>query len=109
NVPVYMSASDQSPYVPYDYEISTYVDDVTLQNCYVVLVKNIPVIDVNNGNKIKLMFLERKMVQGQNPVSVVRDVTLIVSKGVLQNQEIEVSDVRNQTLCEDVTGEVACD
>jgi hypothetical protein len=108
NVPVYMRASSQNPYVPVSYEVSTYVNDVTLQNCYSFLIKNIPIVDVNNGNKIKLMFLERETIQGQNTVSFVRDITLIVSRGVLDGQVIEVPDVQNQTVCESATGEVQC-
>lgn len=82
-----------------DYSLEAYLDQDNRQ-CYEVLVSNIPLVNVNNGNKIKLFFLEMENVAGQEQLSFMRDVTIISSRGLSDEHLIEVPDVQNQTIIE---------
>lgn len=82
-----------------DYTISAFLNQDSKQ-CFEVLVSNIPLVDVNNGNKIQLYFLEMENVPGQEQLSYLRDVTVISSRVFSDQHLIEVPDVQNQTIIE---------
>ncbi len=84
-----------------NYSVQAFLNEENKQ-CYEVLVSNIPLVDVSNGNKIQLYFLETENVQGQEQVSYLRDVTVISSRGFSSGHLIQVPDVQNQTIIEEL-------
>ncbi|MES2770100.1 MAG: hypothetical protein V4596_13225 [Bdellovibrionota bacterium] len=84
-----------------NYSVQAFLNEENKQ-CYEVLVSDIPLVDVSNGNKIQLYFLETENVQGQEQVSYLRDVTVISSRGFSSGHLIQVPDVQNQTIIEEL-------
>lgn len=82
-----------------DYKIDAYMNQDNEQ-CFEVTVSNIPIVNVSNGNMIKVMFLESEAVEGQGQANFIRDVTIIASRGLPNGHEIQVDDVSNQTIIE---------
>lgn len=80
-----------------NYSVQAFFNEDNKQ-CYEVLVSDIPLVDVSNGNKIQLYFLESENVQGQEQVSYLRDVTVISSRSFSSGHLIQVPDVQNQTI-----------
>lgn len=74
------------------------ITNILNQSCYEVTVSNIPIVEVSNGNMVKLMFLEMENVQGQEQVNYIRDVTVISSRGLANGHMVVVDQVANQTV-----------
>lgn len=88
-------ASYNEGFIP-DLQISykLYMDKDTTPGCTNVIVSNIPIVQVTNGNMIELSFLERSVSGGRN----LRFVRLIVPRNFESGARIVVSDVSNQTI-----------
>lgn len=80
------------------YKVDTFIHQDAQQECYEIQVSNIPLVNVSNGNMIRIMFLERETVIGQGQVNYLRDVTVIASRAFAAGHVIEVDDVQNQTI-----------
>lgn len=94
---VYTSEITQRLKHKLNYKVDAFLNEDNVQ-CYEVLVSNIPLVNVNNGNKIQLFFLEQENVPGQEQVNFIRDVTIIASRGFTSGHIFEVDQVQNQTL-----------
>lgn len=86
------------------YDVEAYLDQDNNQ-CYEVLVENIPLVDVNNGNKIQLFFLEMENVPGQEQLSYLRDVTVFSSRAFSDGYLIQIPTVENQTITKELGGD----
>lgn len=98
---IYTSQDTQILKHKLDYKVNAYLNQDNKQ-CFEMTVSGIPLVNVNNGNMIKVMFLEMENVQGQGQVDFVRDVTIIASRGLPNGHVIQVDDVNNQTIVEAV-------
>ncbi len=82
-----------------NYQINAFLN-ADNQECYELLVSNLPVVEVSNGNMLKVMFLEMENVQGQGQVNHLRHVTIVASRGLGNGHMVVVDRVSNQTILE---------
>lgn len=97
NSMVYVSHVTQKLQHSINYKVEAFINEDN-ENCYQVEVSNIPLVNVSNGNMIRLMFLERETVIGQGQVNFSRDVTITASRNFPDGHIFEVDEVQNQTL-----------
>jgi hypothetical protein len=64
--------------------------------CQQIDVTNIPIWDVENGNYIRLSFLEKGFSVDHGMLSELRTVTLVVSRFFPEHTRITVNEVNNQ-------------
>ena len=96
---VYVNRELQTLKHSLNYKVDTFLT-AEHQQCYEVEVSNIPLVNVSNGNMIRVMFLEREHVEGQGQVNFLRDVTLVASREFPAGHIFTVEEVQNQTLIE---------
>lgn len=93
-------------------ENTKYVNDLALQyavttkdtGCMELKVSNIPIVNVDNGNQLKLFVVERSIIQGQEEIKKVRSFNVITSKKWPTKHEILAQDLLNQSVMDEPQG-----
>jgi hypothetical protein len=96
NTPIRNTNSQKASMQSTKYIVNHYIDGKD-RDCYSIDINNISVADVYNGNYIKLLVLETAFIPEQGEVSKIRDVSIIVSKTIIDSAHITISEVNNQT------------
>lgn len=81
----------------YKYEVKTFHKNK--QNCYNIRISNIPVMDVSNGNLIKVQAVENKIIPQQGSVTRVSTLTVLVPRKIQNNLRVIVDNgIQNQVV-----------
>lgn len=96
NTPIRNTNSAKASLQSTKYNVSQYTNQ-NGQNCYSIDINNITIADVNNGNQVKILFLETTIIPEQGEVSKIRDISAIISKNIIDRAHIVFKRVNNQT------------
>ena len=97
STPLRNTNSEKASLQATQYKVDHYIDENTNRDCYSLDIQNISVSNVNNGNYIRLIFLEKTLVEEQGEVAKIRDVSVIVSRRIINSAVINIDQVNNQT------------
>lgn len=81
------------------YQYSVHSKKIQNKDCFDINIKNIPILNVSNGNLIKVFALENSLVATQGDLANVNTLKVLVSRRVPDGQEIVVSNgIQNQLI-----------
>ncbi len=83
-----------------------FISNESNEICTEYTIDNISIGNVNNGNLIKAIVIERQVVLGQGEVFTAKNINVLVTKKIVSGFTVNIETLRNQTVVVDEQGNI---